>query len=84
MVSKYIIFECHGGLETPVIFSPVLQHKEMKVSIGKPISAGFCKIKGLDLDGKPIYSVWGESESLKLKCREEDYKILNSFIQYDV
>ena len=57
--SKYIIFRT-GGDETPVVFSPLIQHNELKVKGRLIVAAGFCE---LDEQGK--YFVWGESSELK-------------------
>ena len=78
--SKYIIFEMRGGLEVPMVFSPLIQHREITVVGGKPISAGFCSLD----EHEPYYdSVYGESISLKLKSRKEDADILNKYLEYD-
>lgn len=77
MKAKYIIIE-HKALEVPIVFSPILQHSEVAGN-KKVISAGFCRA---DEDG--VYSVWGESISLKVKSRPEDAEIINKYLEYDI
>ena len=88
--SKYIIFEVHGGLEVPVIFNPVIEHKSGTVAGGKPVAAGFCILDVSEEQDRENYSApdksfscWGESISLKLKSRKQDPDILNKYIEYD-
>ena len=81
--SKYIIFENSLGMELPVVFSPLIEHRDIKLndSSFKPVSAGFCLLAQYE----PYYdSVWGESVSLRLESRPDiDAKILNKYLQYD-
>ena len=72
MKFKYIIFED----DSFVIFGDFLTHEQMKDSRGglKPVSAGMCFFTS---DGR--VNVMGESISLKLKSRLEDYNLINGF-----
>ena len=84
--SKYIIFENSCGLEIPVIFSPLIQHKDINLNDFnfKPVAAGFCLFMGSHYNGSPFYSCWGESVSLKLTSRgKQDSEILDRYLQYD-
>ena len=73
MKSKYIIIK-HGGIEIPLVFSPLLLHKDVA---GKRTvkSAGFC---GLNAIGKWIAG--GKSASLELSARPQDAEILNAHL----
>ena len=75
--SKYIIFVVEG-IETPVLFNPIIRHKDMIIAHWKPVSAGFCYRKD---DGN--FHVWGRSESFGIPARPADNDILNNFIEYD-
>lgn len=76
--SKYIIVNTYG-LEMPIVFNPVLQHKDVANGL-RPVSAGFCY-----RNDHPIgsFSVYGESVSLGIKSRPEDKGILEKYLEYD-
>jgi len=80
--SKYIIFSDVHGMELPVIFSPLLQHGDIKVKGFEPVSAGFCYM--FDADEKRCFTTFGQSVSLKLESRPEDARILNKEIERDI
>jgi len=63
-----------------VVFSPLLQHSEVKVEYGIPVSAGFCSI---GREENAAYQTWGNSVSLKLESRPQDAEILNRYLEYD-
>lgn len=66
---KYIIF---GTLREYHIFPNYRSHKVVANRLGgKPTSAGFVKIEDGD------FVVFGESQSLGLKSKQEDNEILN-------
>jgi hypothetical protein len=66
--SKYIIFDS-GGLEVPMVFSPLLEHAQVASGIGLPvISAGFCRLD----EHEPYYETWGKSVSLGVSSKEFD------------
>ena len=75
--SKYVVFELQG-LEVPVVFSPLITHKDVRVGDAKVVSAGFC-----DIDENGNYFVWGESVSLEKKCRPQDVDLLNALLSLD-
>ena len=60
---KYIIFEANG-LVHPVLFGNHTSHKQINVTGGKPVAAGFVKF---DSFGWP--HCYGESESLGISSR---------------
>jgi len=68
--SKYIIIK-QAGMEVPVVFSPVLSHKQM-AGMTKVESAGYCQ---LDIAGRWVAG--GSSDSLDLSARPQDADILN-------
>lgn len=78
MESKYITFE--GGelshnLPVAIIFPYIITHSKMARCLnrlGKPISAGFVSV---NYEGK--VQAYGNSESLGLKSRPEDNKLLS-------
>jgi hypothetical protein len=74
--AKYIIVE-EKGLELPIIFNSILTHADVAGN-KKVISAGFCQS---DYEG--VYSVWGESVSLKIKSRPQDCGILTRDLEKD-
>ena len=66
MKPKYIVFD-YNGLEVPVLFPAIIQHKELLLQSTYPIiSAGYFSVA----DGKVI--VGGDSLSLNVKCRPEE------------
>ena len=69
--SKYIIIIKHAGTEVPVVFSPVLSHKQM-AGMTEVESAGYCE---LDIAG--LWVAGGSSDSLGLSSRPQDADILN-------
>ena len=68
--SKYIIIK-HAGTEVPLVFSPVLSHKQV-AGMTKVASAGYCQ---LDIAG--CWVTGGRSDSLDLSARPQDADILN-------
>ena len=68
--SKYIIIK-HAGTEVPLVFSPVLSHKQV-AGMTEVESAGYCE---LDIAGQWIAN--GRSDSLELSSRPQDADILN-------
>ena len=80
MKSKYIIID-EMGLELPIVFSHVIDHKTVANGFCKVVSAGFCST---DMYEGYYDSVWGESVGLKIKSRgEQDKEILNLFLERD-
>ena len=83
--AKYIIFD-NGGLEIPVVFSPLLQHNQVASGLHLPVlSAGFCATLSSETRAdKPKWICWGQSISLRIKSRESvDAEILNRYLEYD-
>lgn len=68
--SKYIIIK-HAGTEVPLVFSPVLSHKQVAGTAAVE-SAGYCE---LDIAG--LWGTGGRSDSLDLCSRPQDADILN-------
>ena len=68
--SKYIIIK-HGDTEVPLVFSPLLSHKQV-AGMTQVQSAGYCE---LDIAGR--WLTGGRSESLGLSARPQDVGILN-------
>lgn len=68
--SKYIIIK-HAETEVPLVFSPLLSHKQV-AGMTKVESAGYCE---LDIAGQWIAN--GRSDSLELISRPQDADILN-------
>jgi hypothetical protein len=76
---KYVIVEV-GGIETPIIFDPIIQHSDFKAR--NPISAGFFELKEENraeqydawggVDFVPKVRVFGKSVSLDIDSRPED------------
>jgi len=67
--AKYIIVQ-DGGLELPVIFSPLLKHSEV-AGQRRIVAAGFCDISNNEV------ACWGKSVSLDIESRpEEDAKLI--------
>lgn len=71
MKSKYIIVEEYGGLELPIVFSPLLEHANVARNFNKVISAGFCS-----RNQNGTFSVFGKSIGLGISSRPEDIGIL--------
>lgn len=75
--AKYIIIN-HLELETPIIFSPLLNHKD--VANGQTVlSAGFC-----NLNESGQWKTWGKSISLNISSQPDDNLILNNCLMLDV
>lgn len=70
---KYVIVE-KDGVETPVVFSPLLLHEHM-TGKSKVKSAGYCE---LDVTGS--WNVNGQSVSLNCSARPQDAEILNAHL----
>ena len=68
--SKYIIIK-HAGTEVPLVFSPVLSHKQV-AGMTEVKSAGYCE---LNIAGRWVAG--GSSDSLGLSSRPQDAGILN-------
>jgi hypothetical protein len=68
--SKYIIIK-HAEWEVPVVFSPLLSHKQVAGTTSIE-SAGYCQ---LDIAG--CWVTGGGSDSLDLSARPQDADILN-------
>lgn len=62
---KYVIFE-GNGLVHPVVFGDHTSHSQVNVDGGTPIAAGFVQSDTMNWP-----HCYGESDSLKLKCRGE-------------
>jgi hypothetical protein len=71
--SKYIIIK-HAGTEVPVVFSPLLSHKQM-AGMTEVESAGYCE---LNIAG--LWVTGGRSDSLGLSSRPQDTDILNAYL----
>jgi hypothetical protein len=66
---KYIIVQV-GGLEIPIIFSSLLEHKKM--GMGKNVvSAGFCDLID-STNGLLEVTCWGSSTTLNVSSRKEN------------
>jgi hypothetical protein len=73
--AKYIVV-LEKDLEVPIVFSPFIEHN--KIANGKKVlSAGLCS------QTNGIWSVWGNSVSLRLEARIEDVGILNRMLEYN-
>ena len=75
--AKYIIIK-GGGLELPVVFSPLLKHSD--VAKGFVIAAaGFCDISNNEV------ACWGKSVSLDIESRpvEDAYLIRRQILGLD-
>jgi len=68
--SKYMIIK-HAGREVPLVFSPLLSHKQV-AGTAEVESAGYCE---LDIAG--LWVTGGRSDSLELSSRPQDADILN-------
>ncbi len=64
---KYIIID-KGGIETPIIFSELLSHSQVKPEYSKVISAGFCSVN-VGENNEVKFSCWSGSTSLNSKSR---------------
>jgi hypothetical protein len=69
---KYVIVE-YAGVQTPFLFPAHIPHDSLRHF--RPISAGFFCVSSGE-KGMVNVSVWGDSESLKLKSRKEDAEII--------
>lgn len=73
---KYIIFK-EKSLLKPIIFPDHIAHAEITLSKESiPISAGFLTINEFGM-----VEVYGQSESLRLKPKEDDDKILQNVLR---
>lgn len=75
--SKYLVVE-HYGLEMPIVFNPVLEHRQVAGNM-KVVAAGFCWKNDDD-----SYGVSGLSVSLGLRCRPQDKEIIEKYLEYSV
>lgn len=76
--TKYVVFkDLHLDQEMPYIFPNAITHSDFaKRIVGRPISAGFCR---LNADG--MWEAYGRSESLRLDSRpSEDSDLLNCYL----
>lgn len=73
---KYILFEING-LESPIVFSPWIEHDRMRSKFpdNPVLSAGFVKIK----DNKVI--CYGKSTSLNIQSKESDSIFFQDLIE---
>lgn len=69
---KYVIFK-HKDLLMPVIIPDHVTHSQVKLEESEIVSAGFFKV-----DRFGLITTYGNSESLKIGPREDDYKILEA------
>ena len=83
--SKYIIVE-DRGLEIPIVFSPLIQHKDIANPLNlKVISAGFCHTHCEPGDDSPIiWKTYGESISLQSKSRPHDGQVIDKMLALNV
>jgi hypothetical protein len=78
--SKYIIFDS-GGLDVPMVFSPLLEHAQVASGIRLPIlSAGFCALDSYE----PFWETWGKSVSLGVSSRKHDGVLITQAIQKEM
>lgn len=84
---KYIMY-CDGQNYRPIIFPDEIVHMDMARGLERslsalhnflPISAGFVQIGGTIAGRHFETKVYGESETLNLKSREEDSKIISQY-----
>lgn len=75
--AKYIV-TYHNRLETIFMFPSFVTHSEFAERMSLPrsavLSAGFVAI-GVDVNGEPSISTYGESISLDKKSRPEDKRL---------
>ena len=64
-VMKYIVFQ-QSGIEVPVVFTCAIEHRDLHVDRGQPLSAGFVELA----DGQ--WKTFGFSDSLDLTPRTLD------------
>lgn len=76
--SKYVIVDSFG-LELPIIFNPIIDHSAVCQTL-PVVSAGFCEREEFE----NVYTVWGESISLKKKSRPQDAIILMDAMQIEI
>ena len=67
MNAKYVVID-NCGIEVPIVLPPELEHR-CALSIGEPVSAGWC-------DPDAGWVVFGESASLHLAARPETDALL--------
>jgi hypothetical protein len=70
---KYIIVE-HEGKQIPIVFSPLLSHAHVAGN-SEVQSAGYC-----DRDTNGNWIAAGRSDSLNMKARIQDSKILREHL----
>jgi hypothetical protein len=84
MSSKYVIVEI-GGVETPILFSHMVAHSDMKDLFNNIISAGFFETmaKPTEKDDKDIcVGVWGKSVTINKKSRLNcDEKLIKQLLR---
>lgn len=68
---KYVIFK-HKQLLMPVIIPEHVTHSQIKIVGAKPISAGFFE------NERGIVNTFGKSESLNLKPKPEDARLIEN------
>ena len=74
---KYIIVNDAGSREAAILFDERVVHLHTYIDRSKIVSGGFCSLAFDDRsDNGLIVEVWGESTSLKIKCREIDASII--------
>jgi hypothetical protein len=78
---KYIMYE-ENGIETPILFPPVIEHsviaRNLNVEI-KLISAGFVYLTNTN-----SVLAEGRSHSLDLRSRLEDSKIIHDWLTFSL
>ena len=75
-LSKYIIVD-NRGLEMPIVFNPILEHRRIAENFGV-VSAGWCY-----RDDQGNFHCHGESVGLKIKSRPEDDPIIEKYLEYN-
>lgn len=78
--AKYIVVK-HNGFECPIIFDPLIMHKDMR-GTREVVSAGFVIIT-LDRELEPnvVAQCYGRSDSLNIESRPEvDSKLIGKKI----
>jgi len=73
---KYIIVE-KMGIQVPILFSDIVSHNSVAVSLPSVISAGFFCV---DFVTEKV-TVWGKSTSLDKESRKQDAEIIKSELQ---
>ena len=74
ILGKYVVFQSSFGIEYPVLFpNHFVEHCAVKSYQDKAVSAGFFSF---DFENVHPVSCYGHSQSLKLKSRKEDEKLI--------